>query len=111
MLRVDELLDLGQALSATLFPALVGVPAEVAGARGYAVRVEAGVLVEGDHVRGVRGAEDVAAVTAVVTAQEEAKGGATGGGVAVGGGRVRLVKLAWCLSDKSCDRARWLTFQ
>lgn len=35
--------------------------------------VEAGVLVEGDGVHGMRGAEDVAAATAVMTALEEGK--------------------------------------
>lgn len=87
-------MDLAQAVGASLLPALVGAPAEIAGAGGHAVWVEAGVLVQRDEVGSVGGTEDMAAVTTVVATQEDAEGRATGRGVAVGRGRVSLVKLA-----------------
>lgn len=52
--------------------------------------MKTGILVQGNQIRGVGGAEDVAAMAAVVTAEEEAKRGATGCGVAVGRRRVGL---------------------
>lgn len=57
-----------------LTPQAVLPSAGLAGFAGDAGRVELGILVEGDGVRGVRGAEDVAAVTAVVFAGEEREG-------------------------------------
>lgn len=89
-LRVQLVLDDAEALEAGLVPAQVGAVALVAGARGHAVRVEARVLVERHEVGGVRSAEDVAAVAAVVPPQEEAEEGAAGGRVAGRGGRVGL---------------------
>lgn len=90
LLRIDGILDFAQAVGAGLFPAPVGAPAEITGPRGNTLGVEAGLLVKRDEVGGVRGAEDVAAVTAVVAAQKEAKGGTASGRITVGGCRVRL---------------------
>lgn len=107
-LGVNGVLDLAQTVGASLLPALVGAPAEVTGAGGDALGVKAGILVEGDDVRGVRGAEDMTAVAAVVTAQEETKGGTAGGRVTARRGRVRLEKgglLAREFSRKSIARS------
>jgi hypothetical protein len=57
-------------------PLLIVAVAGIAGAGGEAIGVEAGVLVEGDGEGGVVGAEDVAAVAAVVAAVEDVEGGA-----------------------------------
>lgn len=59
-------------------PSLVVVPAAGAGAGRGALGVEAGVLVEGDVVGGVRGAEDVAAAAAVVTTDQQGELRVTG---------------------------------
>lgn len=91
-LGVNGVLDLAQTVGASLLPALVGAPAEVAGAGGDALGVEAGILVKGDDMRGVRGAEDMTAVAAVVTTQEKTKGGTAGGRVTARRSRVRLEK-------------------
>lgn len=72
-LGVHGVLDLGQAIGADLFPALEGAPAEIAGARSDTLGVESCILVEWHDMRGVRGAKDVAAVSAVVAAQEDAE--------------------------------------
>jgi hypothetical protein len=72
-------------------PLLIVAVAGVAGAGGEAVRVEVGVLVEGDGEGGVVRAEDVAAVAAVVPAFEDVEGGAALGRVAGGGLLVRLL--------------------
>lgn len=66
------------------------MPAEITGARGHTVRVETSILVERNEVRSVRGTEDMTTVTTVVSTQEQTKGGAAGGRVAVGRSRVRL---------------------
>lgn len=90
LLRIDGILDLAQTVGARLFPAPVGAPAEIAGPRWNALGVKAGLLIKRDEVGGVRGAEDVAAMTTMVAAQKEAKGGTASGRITVGGGRVRL---------------------
>ena len=90
MLCIQDALNLVQPLGARLLPAGKGMPAEITGARGHTVRVEASILVERNKVRSVRGAEDVTTVTTVVSTQEQTKGGAAGGRVAVGRSRVRL---------------------
>lgn len=102
-------LDLGDAVGAVVGPAAVGLPAQVAGARRHAVRVEAGELVEADGMGGVGGAEDVSAVPAVVAAAEEAKGGAAGGRVAGGGRSVGLsVSQYGCFSfPRSFNSLLW----
>lgn len=86
-------LNLAETGSTRLLPALVGAPAEIAGARQGTFWVETGVLVQGDQVGSVRRTEDVAAMAAVMTTQEETKGGATGGRVAVRRSRVSLPML------------------
>lgn len=86
----DESLHLLDALGATLFPALVGMPAEVAGAGQDAVGVEAGLLVERDGVGRMGGAKDVTAVAAVMTTEEQTERGAAGGRIAGGRRRVGL---------------------
>jgi hypothetical protein len=53
------------------------------------------MLVEGDHMWCVGGAEDMAAMTAVVAAQKEAERGAAGGRITAGGSRVGLWLSAW----------------
>ena len=83
-LGINDTLDLGQTLAASLVPAIKGMPAEVAGTRQNALGMKPGVLVERHEMRGVRRAKDMAAVPAVVATQEEAKRRATGGRVAVG---------------------------
>jgi len=67
---------LAPANAASGIPLLIVAVAGIAGAGGEAVRVEAGVLVEGDGEGGVVGAEDVAAVAAVMAAFEDVEGGA-----------------------------------
>lgn len=89
-LGIHVVLDLAQAVGASLLPAHVSAPAEIAGTGRHAVWMEAGVLVQRDEVGSVGGAEDMAAVTTVVATKEDAKGRATGRGVAVGRSRVRL---------------------
>jgi hypothetical protein len=74
VLGVNGALDLIQAVGASLFPALVGTPAEITSAGEDSVRVEAGILVERHEVRGVVVAEDMATMAAVMAAGEEAKG-------------------------------------
>ena len=70
----------------------VSTPAQVASPRGNSFGVETRILVKGNNMGGVRGAEDMAAVAAVVATQEDTKGGTAGGRVAVGRSRVRLQK-------------------
>lgn len=83
---VDGVLNLAQAISSGFLPALVGTPAEIAGAGGNTLGVEARILVEWHDVGSMGGAEDMTAVTAMVTAQEETKGRATSGRITIGGG-------------------------
>ena len=90
VLGVDLALDLGQALRARFLPTLVGNVAEIASTRLDALGMEASILVERNVVRGVRRAEDVTTVAAVMTAQEEAERRAASRRVAVGRRRVRL---------------------
>lgn len=78
VLRIQGILDLAQAVGASLFPTLVCAPAEVTGSRRDTIGVETSMLVKGNHVRGVRRAKDVAAMTAMVATQEETKRRATG---------------------------------
>lgn len=66
-------LNLAQPRTARFVPPQEGVPAQIAGARQHAVGMEARVLVQGDEVEAVRGAEDVAAVATVMTTEEEAE--------------------------------------
>lgn len=73
LLSIDGILDFVQTVGTVLFPTLVGAPAQIAGTGGDTIGMEAGILVEGNEVRCVGRAEDVATVTAVVAAQEEAK--------------------------------------
>lgn len=83
-------------------PRLVVVPAAGAGASRGALWVEAGVLVEGNVVDGVRGAEDVAAAAAVMTTDEQGELRITGHGIAqMRGG----VGLAGQVSGQSRGRA------
>jgi hypothetical protein len=72
-LSVNLVLDLVQSVGTCLVPALVSTPAEIAGSRKNALRVEASLLVEGDGMGSVGRTEDVAAVAAVVTTKEETK--------------------------------------
>lgn len=78
-LAVDRVLDLAQAVGPGFLPPLVGAPAEVACPRGDTLRVETSILVQRDNMGGVGGTEDMAAVAAVVTAQEDTEGRAAGG--------------------------------
>lgn len=73
LLSIDGVLDLVQTVGTVLFPTLVGAPAQVAGTGGDTIGMEAGILVEGNEMGCVRGAEDVATVTTVVAAQEDAE--------------------------------------
>lgn len=73
LLLSQESLDLVQTLSASLFPALVSAPTEIAGARKNSFGVEASILIKRHHMRSVRGAENMSAVAAMMTTQEEAK--------------------------------------
>lgn len=93
-LCIQAALDFVQTLGARLLPAVEGMPAEITGARGNTVRVETSILVKRNEMRSVRGAKDVTTVTAVVSTQEQTKGRAAGGRVAVGRGRIRLLSLA-----------------
>ena len=77
--------ELVEAVVPGLVPAFECMPAELTGARFNTIGMKAGFLVERDGVWCVRGAEDMTTVATVVAAQEDAKGGATGGRVAVGG--------------------------
>jgi hypothetical protein len=92
LLSVDVVLNLVQTVGTVLLPALVGAPAEVTSARRLTLGVEASVLVKWNEVGSVRGAEDVTAVTAVVTTKENTERGATGRRITVGRSRVRLEK-------------------
>lgn len=80
---VDVVLDLVQTVGAGLLPARVGAPAKVASTRGNTVGVEASLLVEGNVVGSVGGAENMTAVTAVVATQKDAERRATGRGITV----------------------------
>jgi hypothetical protein len=73
LLSIDSILDLVQTVGSVLFPTLVGAPAQIAGTGGDTIGMEAGILVEGHEMRCVGGAEDVATVTTVVAAQEDAE--------------------------------------
>lgn len=90
VLVVNRGLDLAQLVGASLFPALIGAPAKVASPRRDALRMEPGLLIERNDVGGVRGAKDMAAVAAVVAAQEDTEGRTAGGGVTARRSRVRL---------------------
>lgn len=81
---VDRILDHVEAVAARFQPAQVGTPAEVAGTRRNPLGVETSLLIEGNEVSRVSGAENVTAMTAVVPTQKKAEGGATGGRVATG---------------------------
>lgn len=73
LLSIDGGLDLVQTVGAVLFPALVGAPAQVAGTGGDTIGVEASILIKGNEVRCVGGAEDMTAVTTVVTTEKDAE--------------------------------------
>ena len=73
------------------FPRAVVVEAGVAGAVLRALGVEAGVLVEGDGVRRVLGAEDVSAASAVVASLEEGELLVTDRGITFHRSRIRLM--------------------
>jgi hypothetical protein len=57
-------------------PLLVVPVAGIAGAGGETVRMESGILVQRDSEAAVLGAEDVAAVSAMVSSIEKVEGGA-----------------------------------
>lgn len=82
-LRVQRALDHIELAAAAFLPALVGTPAEVAGAGRDPLGMESGVLIQTDGVGSMRGAKDVTAMTAVMTAEEETEGGTTGGRVTI----------------------------
>ena len=65
-------------------PPLIVTVAGVARSSGYAVGVESCVLVQGNGEPAVVGAEDVAAVTTMMSASEEVKGTTTFWRVAIG---------------------------
>lgn len=73
LLSIDRVLNLVETVGAVLFPALVGAPAQIAGTGWDTIRMEAGILVKGNEMRCVGGAEDMAAVTTVVATQKDAK--------------------------------------
>ena len=73
LLSINGVLDLVQTVGTVLFPTLVGAPAQITGTGRDTIGMEAGILVEGNEMRCVRGAEDVATMTTVVTAQEDAE--------------------------------------
>lgn len=73
LLSIDGGLDLVQTVGAVLFPALVGAPAQVAGTRGDTIGVKASILIKGNEVRCVGGAEDMTAVATVVTTEKDAE--------------------------------------
>lgn len=73
LLSIDGVLDLAQTVGAVLFPALVGAPAQIAGTGGDTIGVEASILIKGNEVRCVGGAEDMTAVTTVVATQKDAE--------------------------------------
>lgn len=104
-LGVHIVLNLIQALRASLLPALMGTPAEITGPRWHTIWVESGVLIQWNKVRGVGGAEDVATVTTVVTTKENAERRATSRGIAIGRGRVSLkgARLASKNNSEPCD--------
>jgi hypothetical protein len=79
---VDRLLDHAEAAAARFLPAQESAPTEVAGTRRDPLGVETSLLIKGNEIWGVGGAEHVTAVAAVVPTQEEAEGGAAGGRVA-----------------------------
>jgi hypothetical protein len=98
VLSIHVGLDLIEALRASLIPAKVGTPAEIAGTGWDTIGVEASILVQRHKVRSVSSAEDVATVTTVVATQEDAEGGATGRRITIGGGRVSLkCKVSICM--------------
>lgn len=78
-LLAEGVLDHAETVAAGLLPALVCSPAEIARARRVALGVKTGVLIERNQIGSVGGAEDMTAVAAVVTTEEETEGGATGG--------------------------------
>jgi hypothetical protein len=90
LLRVQHALDLVEAGGARFFPSLIGAPAQVTGAGGDSLGMEASALIQRHDVRRMGGAEDMAAVAAMVSAQEEAKGGPAGGRIAAGRSRIGL---------------------
>lgn len=108
LLSIHGVLDLVQTVGAVLFPALVGAPAQVAGARWDTIGVEAGILVKRNEVRCVGSTEDVTAVTTVVATQEDAKGRAASRRITVGRGRVSLDKVSKLTCKKvtndQCDQ-------
>lgn len=61
-----------------------GMPAEITGPRQHPLGVKTSVLIKRDQMRRVRRAKDMAAVSTVVTTQEQPKRRATGRRVAVG---------------------------
>lgn len=90
LLGIENALDLVQALAASFFPALVGAPAQIAGPRRNTFGVESSILIERDQMGGVRGAEHMATVAAVMAAEEEAERRAAGRTIAAGRHGIRL---------------------
>lgn len=108
ILLVEGVLNHIKSIATGFLPALEGAPAEVACARGDSLGMESRILVKGNEVCCVGGAENVAAVSAVMPSEEETEGGAACWGVAVGGGGVGLwnvsMVLVWWTKG-------WRTFQ
>lgn len=76
---IELLLNSGHTRSPTVFPSLIRLVALIASPRSGPFRVKARILVKRDHVGSMTGAKDVAAVTTVMAAGEDAKRGATRG--------------------------------
>lgn len=91
------MLNLAQPVGAGVLPALVSAPTKIAGPRGNSLWVKAGILIQGDDVRGVGGTEDVTAMAAVVTTQKETKGRTASGRVTARRGRVRLHHVSYAV--------------
>lgn len=89
-LSIQQGLNAVQAFRPRLLPALVCTVAQLAGTRWNSIRVEASILVEWNHMGSMRGAEDMATVTAMMTAQKETERRSTGRRITVGRCRVRL---------------------
>lgn len=79
MAGIQLLLNSSHASSPTVFPSLIRLVALIASPRSGAFRMEARILVERNHVGSMAGAKDVAAVTTVMAASEDAERGATRG--------------------------------
>lgn len=79
-------------------PFLIVPVAGVASSRGYAIRMESRVLVEGNGESAVLGTVDVAAVTTMMSPRKEVEGPTTFWRVATGGSLISLPMLSRRLS-------------